>query len=150
MSISPTLRPPKTTLFPYTTLFRSRDKLVSSRNTNLASLSAAVRTTSLRTTSSPFAILVARGSSWETVFRTTAAAPMGPSAALVVAGNPAMPEVRESVNKTREVVLRSILPSQISFGDRTAKINERAYKHAGWPAKSKYSLVFLGDVDNGF
>jgi hypothetical protein len=32
------------------------------------------------------------------------------------------------------VVLRSILLSQISFA---AKINERAYKHAGWPAKSK-------------
>jgi len=45
------------------------------------------------------------------------------------------------------VVLRSILPSQISFGDRTAKINERAYKHAGWPAKSKYLLVFLGGGD---
>src|SRR5205085_11977008 len=37
--------------------------------------------------------------------------------------------------------------SQISFGDRTAKINERAYKHAGWPAKSKYLLVFLGGGD---
>src|SRR4051794_32444809 len=147
MAISPALGSSNTVRSSFRVEPGPRDKLVSSRNTNLASLSAAVRTTSLRTTSSPFAILVTRGSSWETVFRTTAATPMGPSAALVVAGNPAMPEVRESVNKTRAVVLRSILPSQISFGDRTAKINERTYKHAGWPAKSKYLLVFLGGGD---
>ena len=52
------------------------ERLVSSRSTNLASLSAAVRTVSSRKISSPVLILTTRGAICETSLRMTAARPM--------------------------------------------------------------------------
>ena len=80
--------------------------------TNLASLSAAVCTTSSRMTSSPTDILSARGSICETMLRTVAVTPIFSVAADALSAKPAIPVLNASANKMRYMILRPIFCSQ--------------------------------------